>query len=101
MLHRNWLIKHVLEGKMEGLRVTGRQERRRKQRLDYLQETRMYWKLKEGSLDRTMWQTRLGRGSELDLRQDYVTSTLVVYFIRTTYCSYGCTNVVNRVHTAL
>lgn len=101
MLRRNCLIKHVMEGKIEGLRVTGRQERRRKQRLDYLQETRKYWKLKEGSLDRTMWQTRLVRGSELNLRQVYVTSTLVLYFIRTTYCNYRCTNVVNRVHTAL
>jgi hypothetical protein len=39
------------EGKTE---VTGRRERRRKQQIDYLKETRGYWKLKDGAIDRTV-----------------------------------------------
>jgi hypothetical protein len=41
---RNCPLKRVIEGKME---VTGIQGRRRKEILDYLQETRRYWKLKD------------------------------------------------------
>jgi hypothetical protein len=53
----------VIEGKLEGrIEVTGRQGRRRKQLLDDLKEKRRYWKLKEGTLDRSMWRTRFGRG---------------------------------------
>jgi len=40
--------------------VTGRQERRSKQILDDLQETRRCWKLKEKALDRPQWRTRFG-----------------------------------------
>jgi len=40
--------------------MTGRQERRSKQILDYLQETRRCWKLKDEALDRTLWRTRFG-----------------------------------------
>ena len=48
MLSRNCLIKHVIEGKIEGIiQVTGRWGRRRKQLLDDLKETRGYWNLKE------------------------------------------------------
>jgi hypothetical protein len=62
ILRRNCLIKHVIEGKIEGtVKVTGRQGRRRKQLLDDLKETRGYWKLKEEALDRTLWRTRFGR----------------------------------------
>jgi hypothetical protein len=38
--------------------VTGRQGRRRKQLLDDLKKTRVHWKLKEETLDRTL--LRLG-----------------------------------------
>jgi hypothetical protein len=51
-LRRNCLLKHVIEGKLEGR--TGRQGRRRKQLLDDLKEKRRYWKLKEEALDRTL-----------------------------------------------
>jgi hypothetical protein len=34
----------------------------RKQLLDDLKEKRIYWKLKEEALDRTLWRTRFGRG---------------------------------------
>jgi len=49
MLHRNCLLKCVIERKVEG---RGRRGRRRKQPLDDLRETRRYWKLKGAALDR-------------------------------------------------
>ena len=48
ILCRNCILKHVIEGKVEGRgEVTGRRGRRRKQLLDDLKEMRGYWKLKE------------------------------------------------------
>jgi hypothetical protein len=42
---RNCLLKHVIEGKVEGrVEVTGRQWRRRKQPRGNLEEKRGYWK---------------------------------------------------------
>jgi hypothetical protein len=47
ILRRNCLLKHVIEGKLEGrIHVMGRRGRRRKQLLDDLMEKRRYWKLK-------------------------------------------------------
>jgi hypothetical protein len=47
ILHRNFLLKHVIEGKVEErIEVTGRRERKRKQLLDNFKETGGYWKLK-------------------------------------------------------
>jgi hypothetical protein len=51
ILHRNYLLKHVIEGKLEG---TGRRRRRRKQQLDELKEMRRYWKLSTEKLDRLL-----------------------------------------------
>ena len=48
---RNWLLKRVIEGKIE---VTERQGRRRKQPLDDLKIKSGYWKLKEEALDCTL-----------------------------------------------
>jgi hypothetical protein len=63
ILCRNCLLKHVIEGKIEGrIEVTGRWGRRRKQLLDELKETKIYWKLKEEALVRTVWRTRFERG---------------------------------------
>jgi hypothetical protein len=63
ILRRNCLLKHVIEGKLEGrIEITGRRGRRRKQLLDDLKEKRRYWKLKEEALNRTLWRTRFGRG---------------------------------------
>jgi hypothetical protein len=63
ILHRDCLVTHTLEVKIEGgIEVTGWQGRRRKQLLDDFKETRGYWKLKEETLDRTVWITRFGRG---------------------------------------
>jgi hypothetical protein len=63
ILHRNCLLKHVIEGKIEGrIKVTGRQVRRRKQLMDDLKEKRGYWKLKEKVVACTLWRTHFGRG---------------------------------------
>jgi hypothetical protein len=70
ILRRNCLLKHVIEGKLEGrVDMTGRRGRRRKQLLDELGEKRRYWKLKEEALDRTLWRTRFGRGYGPVVRQ--------------------------------
>jgi hypothetical protein len=56
VLRRNCLLKHVIEGKLDGrIEMIGRRGRRRKQLLDDLKEKIRCWKLKEEALDRTMW----------------------------------------------
>jgi hypothetical protein len=51
-LGRNCLLKHVIEGKIDGrIKVKGRPERRSKQLLDDLKEKKEYWKLKQEALD--------------------------------------------------
>jgi hypothetical protein len=63
ILRRNCLLKHVIEGKLEGkMEIRERRGSKRKQLLDDLKEKRRYWKLKEEALDRTQWRTRFGRG---------------------------------------
>jgi hypothetical protein len=42
--------------------MTVRSGRRRKQLLNNLRETRLYWRLKKEALDRTGWKTRFERG---------------------------------------
>jgi hypothetical protein len=70
ILHRNCLLKHVIEGKLDGrIAMMGRRGRRRKQLLDDLKEKRKYWKLKEEALDRSLWRTRFGRGYGPVVRQ--------------------------------
>jgi hypothetical protein len=55
ILRRNCLLKHVIEGKLEGrIEITGRRGRRCKQLLDDLKEKRRYCKLKEEALDRVL-----------------------------------------------
>jgi hypothetical protein len=69
-LRRNCLLKHIIEGKIEGrIVVTGWWRRRRKQLLDELKEKRGYWKLKGEALDGTLWRTRCGRGYGPVVRQ--------------------------------
>jgi hypothetical protein len=59
-----------IEGKLEGsIEMTGRRGRRRKQLLDDLKEKRRYWKLKEETLDHTLWRTCFGRGYGPVVRQ--------------------------------
>jgi hypothetical protein len=70
ILRRNCLLKHVIEGKVEGrIEMTGRRGRRRKQLLDDLNGKRRYCKLKEEALDRTLWRIRFGRGYGPVIRQ--------------------------------
>jgi len=48
ILHRNCLLKGIIEGKIEGrVQLMGRRGRRSKQLLDALREKRGYGKLKE------------------------------------------------------
>jgi hypothetical protein len=55
ILRRNCLLKHIIEGKIEGgIVLTGRRGRRRNQLLDHRKKTRLYWKLKEEALYRTV-----------------------------------------------
>jgi hypothetical protein len=70
ILHRHWLLKHIIEGKIGGgIEVMGRQGRRRKQLLDDCREMRGYWKLKEEVLGSTMWRTDFGRCNGPVVRQ--------------------------------
>ena len=62
IVHRNCLLKHLIESKIEGrIEVTGRRGRRHKQILDDLKKTRGYWKLKEKALDHILWRSRFER----------------------------------------
>jgi hypothetical protein len=64
-LRRNCLLKHVIEGNIEGrIEVTGRRGRRRKQLLD-LKEKRGSWILKEEALDRTYGELALEEAMDL------------------------------------
>jgi hypothetical protein len=55
ILRRDCLLKHVIEGKIEGrTEMTGRRGRRRKQQLDDLKETTGYWKLEEETVTCTL-----------------------------------------------
>jgi hypothetical protein len=70
ILRRNCLLKHAIEGKLEGrIEMTGRRGRRRKQLLDDLKEKKINLKLKEEALYRTLWITRFGRGYGPVVRQ--------------------------------
>jgi len=51
------------------MEVTGRRDRRSKQLMEGLKETRRYWKLKEETLARNLWRNRCGRGCGPDVRQ--------------------------------
>ena len=63
ILRGNCLLKHDIEGKIEGsIEVRGRRGRRRKQLLYDPKDRRGYWKLKEEALDRIVWRTRFARG---------------------------------------
>jgi hypothetical protein len=55
----NSLIKHVIEGKIQGMR---RRERRGEQLLSDPPGKRRYWDLKEEVLACTLWRIRFGRG---------------------------------------
>jgi len=61
ILHRNCLLKQVIEGKIKGeMEVERRRGRRRKKLLDDLKDRRGYSHLKEEALDRTIWRHHFG-----------------------------------------
>jgi hypothetical protein len=70
ILHRNCLLRQVIEGKVKGgIDVTGRRGRRRRKLLDDLKERRGYFHLEEEALGCTMWRARFGRGFRPVVRQ--------------------------------
>ena len=66
-LHRNCVLKQVIEGKVQG---TIRRGRRHKQLLDDLKEKRRYWNLRVEALNGTVWRTRFVKA--VDLSHDTV-----------------------------
>ena len=65
ILRRNCLLRHIIEGKIDGrIKVTGRWGRRRKKLLNDPKEHTGYCKLKEETLDHILWRTRFWRGRE-------------------------------------
>jgi hypothetical protein len=59
-LRRNYLLKHVIEGKIKGqIEVTRRRGRRRKKLLDDLGDRRGYSHLKEQALDHIKWRNHV------------------------------------------
>ena len=71
ILRRNFLLKQVIEGKIEGeMEVKRRRGRRRKKLLDDLKDRRGYPHLKEEALDRTIWRHRFGGGFGPVVRQN-------------------------------
>jgi hypothetical protein len=65
-LCRNCLLKHVIEGEIEGrIEMTGRC----KQLLDNFNGMRGYCKVEEEVLDWTLWRTHFGRGYGPIIRQ--------------------------------
>jgi hypothetical protein len=71
ILRWNCRREHVIEGKIEGrIEERRRQRKRRKQLLVGLQEKGGYWKMKEETVDRTLWKIRLERGFGPSIRQN-------------------------------
>jgi hypothetical protein len=71
-MRKKCLLKHTVHIELQGgLKVTGRQARRRKQLLDDLEKRTGYWKLKQDVPDRTVWRTRFGRSYR---KTDYETN---------------------------
>ena len=62
-MRRNCFVKHVTEEKVEGrIEVARRRGKIRKQLLHDFKETSGYWKLKEETLDHTLWKILFERG---------------------------------------
>ena len=71
ILRRNWFLKHITAGKIEGMiEVTGRRGRRGKLLLVDHKKTRGYRRLMEEAIDHTLSRTRFARGCGPVLRQN-------------------------------
>jgi len=62
-----------------------RRERKYKQLLDDIQETRRSWKLTEGALNLTLWRTRFGRVSGPNIRQNTWRRCVVMFPVLSCY----------------
>jgi hypothetical protein len=62
ILHRNCLLKQVIEGKINREMVVTRRRGRIRKLLDDLKDRRGYSHLKAEALDSTMWRNHFGRG---------------------------------------
>jgi hypothetical protein len=67
-LRRNFLLQHVIGGKIEGWKWEEQEEDVRSHRMIF-KETRGYWRLKGAALDCPLWRTSFGRGYRPFLRQ--------------------------------
>ena len=71
ILHRNCLLKQVIERKIKGeMEVTRRRGRRRRKLLDDLKDTREFSHLKEKALDCSMGRNHFGGSFEPVVRQN-------------------------------
>jgi len=72
ILCRNCLLKHVIEGQVEGrIEVTGRRQRTCKELLNDLKEMRGYCKLQDEVLFCNMWTTQIWRRLWTCCKTDY------------------------------
>jgi hypothetical protein len=70
IMHKNCLLRQVIEGKIKGgIEVAGGRGRRRRKLLDDLKVRRGYSHLKDEVLDRTTRRARFGRGFGHVVRQ--------------------------------
>ena len=70
ILRRNRLLKHVIEGYIEGrIEVMEGRGRRRKQLVDDLKQVKEYCKLKEEALDRDMGELALEEAMHMEERE--------------------------------
>jgi hypothetical protein len=83
---KNYLLKHVIGGKIEG---TERRGRRCKQLPNDLKEKRIYWNLREGAAERILRRTGFGTGYGPVAGQDYITNELGPQN-STYFWSFGC-----------
>jgi len=83
VLRRNCLLRHVVEGKIEGrVELAGRRGRRRKQLLEDLKQNRGHSKLKVETLDHTLWSTGFGRGcGPVERRTALVNESYISLFV--------------------
>jgi len=71
ILHRNCLLKQVIERKIKGeMEVKRRRGRRHRKLLDDLKDRRGDSHLKQEALDRTIWRNRFGGGFGTVVRQN-------------------------------
>jgi hypothetical protein len=85
-LRRNFFLKNIIEGKIWGIEVMGRQGRRRKQLLvDFKERENMgSWKRKHCI---TLWGTCFGRGYRMN---EYVWVKNCIKSFLSLFCAYAC-----------